>query len=57
MFKGVPIFNKKPRHLQFGGFVKTHPKMTRKQLENDSIYISRTKLSFPSNTVERLLTS
>lgn len=36
-FKGVPIFNKRPRNLRFGGFVKSHPKMTKKQLDNDSI--------------------
>jgi hypothetical protein len=36
-FKGTPIYNYKPRHFLKGGFVKSKPNMTKKQLNNDSV--------------------
>ena len=39
IFGGVKVFNKKyrTRYYRFGGKVKAHHKMTRQQLENDSV--------------------
>jgi hypothetical protein len=36
-FKGVKIFNKKPRNLIIGGSVYGHKNLTKRQLDNDSI--------------------
>lgn len=38
LFKGVRVFNSKPRNFyRFGGHVKKDPQMTRRQLQNDSV--------------------
>lgn len=36
-FKGVPIFNSKPRFYKKGGYIELEPTMTRSQRDNDSI--------------------
>lgn len=38
LFKGTKIVNKRPRRLEGGGFVYRAPKMSLRQIRNDSVH-------------------